>query len=149
MLRDLFARAKLGVVLVVVVYIVGLAAAPFAAATGPCAATGAPARDERRRAPMCLEVGGQPLPRWRNYQGGRRWRTAASWPRPSSHDNRHLSVRLVRRVEVHDSPGQVWLGRLHHKPARTPRAKKFAYVILYVGRLHKFERIEIRDKIRS
>ena len=57
-LRDLFARAKLGVVLVVVVYIVGLAAAPFAAATGPCAATGAPARDERRRAPMRLEVGG-------------------------------------------------------------------------------------------
>ena len=134
MLRDLFARAKLGVVLVVVVYIVGLAAAPFAAATGPCAATGAPARDERRRAPMCLEVGGQPLPRWRNYQGGRRWRTAASWPRLSSHDNRHLGVRLVRRVEVHEKaqPRTGLAGTPHHKPAARQEVR-----MLYVGRLHK------------
>ena len=83
---------------------------------------------------MCLEVGGQPLPRWRNYQGGRRWRTAASWPRLSSHDNRHLGVRLVRRVEVHEKaqPRTGLAGTPHHKPAARQEVR-----MLYVGRLHK------------
>ena len=40
------------------------------------------------------------MPRWRDYKSRRRWRAAARW---RSHDNRRLGVRLVRRVEVHET----------------------------------------------